>query len=86
MLGKDSLGFIERNNITLRPFRSFISTADGSKNLVLGHYKLPVLYKGITRFIVFYVVPSLTQEAYLGLDFWRTFAVAPNIVPTIESK
>ncbi|GBP97703.1 Retrovirus-related Pol polyprotein from transposon 297 [Eumeta japonica] len=57
----------------------------GSKNAILGHCKLPVKYKGITKFINFYIVPSLTQEAYLGIDFWREFAIAPNIVPAIET-
>ena len=85
VLGKNSLHFIKQHNITLRPFRSCISTADGSKNTVLGHCKLPVLYKGVTKYIDFYIVPSLTQEAYLGLDFWRNFAIAPNLIPVLES-
>lgn len=85
VLGNDSLAFLERNQISLKSFKSFISTADGSKNDVLGHCKLPVFYKGVMRNIDFYVVPSLGQKVYLGLDFWQKFAIAPNIIPAIES-
>lgn len=85
VLGKNSLNFIERCKLQLKPFRSTISTADGSKNSILGHCNLPVTYKGVTKNIDFYIVPSLNQEVYLGLDFWRIFAIAPHIIPCIES-
>lgn len=85
VLGKNSLQFMERNNILLKSFKTFISTADGSKNSVLGHCTLPVFYKGVEKDIDFYIVPSLNQEAYLGLNFWRSFAIAPNLIPAVES-
>lgn len=44
-----------------------------------------MLYKGVLKDINFYIVPTLSQEAYLGLDFWRSFAIAPNIIPCIET-
>lgn len=84
-LGRNCLNFIERNNITLQPFRASISTADGSKNSIAGYCNLPVSYKGVTKNITFYAVPSLCQEVYLGLDFWQKFAIAPNIIPPIET-
>lgn len=42
-------------------------------------------YKGVTKNITFYVVPSLCQEVYFGLDFWRSFPIALEIIPAIET-
>lgn len=85
VFGKDSMEFIKRHSVVLKPFHSFISTANGSRQKVLGHCELPVTYKNVTKPITFYVVPSLSQKLYLGLDFWRSFAIAPHIVPIIET-
>lgn len=81
----NSREFIDRHNLKIRPFKSAISTPDGSRNSVIGHCKLPVTYKGVTKDIDFYIVPSLRQEIYMGLDFWQSFAIAPDIIPPIES-
>lgn len=44
---------------------------------------LPVSFKGVTKSILFYVVPTLTQEGYLGVNFWSAYALAPHIIPEI---
>ena len=85
VLGRGSLSFVESNNLKLRPFKSKIATAIGSKAAVVGICTLPVTYKEVVRDIDFYIVPSMSQEVYLGLDFWRSFAIAPDIIPPIES-
>lgn len=85
VLGKNCLEFIEKNNIKIRPFSSHVSTADGSRKNVLGHCKLPITFKNVTQDINFYMVPSLAQDVYLGVDFWSLFALAPNIIPQIAS-
>lgn len=77
VLGKNCLEFIEKNNIKIRPFSSHVSTADGSRKNVLGHCKLPITFKNVTQDINFYMVPSLAQDVYLGVDFWSLFALAP---------
>ena len=47
--------------------------------------RLPVVFKEVSRQMDFYIVPSMTQEVYLGLDFWRSFAIAAEIIPAIET-
>lgn len=83
-LGKGCMEFISRNNVSFRKYKSFLSTANGDRQNIIGYCKLPVFYKNVTKNIVFYLVPSLTQVAYLGVDFWRVFGIAPEIIPCIS--
>lgn len=46
---------------------------------------MPINFKGVTKDILFYLVPSLSQEAYFGKKFWCEVALAPEIIPTISS-
>ena len=62
-----------------------MQTANGARQNVIGFCTLPIHFKGVTKNIEFYLVPSLSQEAYFGINFWRQFALAPEIVPTISS-
>ena len=80
-LGKDCLSFLGKNKIPYTPIKSSVRTASGNKQDVIGFCVLPIFYKDVSKNITFYVVPSLTQYAYFGINFWREFALAPDIVP-----
>lgn len=80
-LGKNCLSFFERNKIPFRPFKLHVKVAGGSNQKVIGFCTLPIFFKDVTRLIDFYLVPTLSQEAYFGTDFWREFALAPEIIP-----
>lgn len=86
VLGHDSLQFLERNKICYKHINSLVSTASGAKQLVIGFCSLPVQFKGVTRSINFYIVPSLNQPAYLGINFWREFAIAPELISPISNN
>lgn len=85
VLGKDSMKFVERHHLPIKSFISSVCTADGSKQKVIGYCEVLITYKGVTKPINLYIVPSLSQTLYLGLDFWRSFALAPSIIPPIDS-
>lgn len=86
VLGKNCMSFVERNHISYKLMNSSsLLTASGSKQKVVGHCIIPVLFKNVTINIEFYLVPSLKQEAYLGINFWRAFALAPEIVPSVSA-
>lgn len=59
---------------------SFVSTASGNKQRIFGYLKLPVTFKGKTEIIQLFVIPSLTQILYLGIDFWNKFSLKPAFV------
>ena len=80
VLGKNCLSFLEKVNISFNPINSAIKTASNAKQEVIGYFTLPIFFKGVTKNIDFYLVPSLTQNAYFGINFWREFALAPDVV------
>lgn len=84
VLGKFCLDFLQKLNIPFKTLKSSIKTASNTKQDVIGFCTLPILFKGVTRNIDFYLVPSLAQEAYFGKNFWREFALAPHIVPFVS--
>lgn len=84
LLGKNCEDLVDKLNIKLKPMFASIKTAGGGKHNVLGQVDLPVTYQGNTKLIRFYVCPELIQNAYLGVDFWREFGLAPQIFPVEE--
>uniref|UniRef100_T1H473 Uncharacterized protein n=1 Tax=Megaselia scalaris TaxID=36166 RepID=T1H473_MEGSC len=51
----------------------------GTKQPVIGVVNLLVKYNSIEKTHKFFIVPSLSQELYLGFDFWRCFNIAPEL-------
>lgn len=82
VLGRDCLAFLDQNDISYHPLRSSVKTANGIKQNVIGFCILPINFKNVTKNITFYLVPSLIQNAYFGTNFWREFAIAPDLIPS----
>ena len=64
--------------------RTPVSTADGTVQQVLGTLNVDVCYKDQTKEINFYIIPSIKQRVILGIDFWKIFSLAPNIISSLE--
>jgi len=45
----------------------------------VGKVCLPVVYERRTEDIDIYIVPTLKQDLYLGIDFKRKFDLLPNL-------
>ena len=84
VLGKNSLDFLKSINASYKMIKSIIRTASNTKQDVIGFCTLPVCFKGVKKDIDFYIVPSLHQEAYFGTNFWREFAIAPDIISPVS--
>jgi len=70
VLGKGCRELLETLGVTVQPYFS----------VVIGRLELPVKYKGVSKPVTFYFCPYLEQTAYLGVDFWRAFGLAPAVV------
>lgn len=46
---------------------------------VIGYADADVTFRHKTERIRFYLIPSLSNEVYLGVDFWRRFDLLPKI-------
>ncbi|KAL7723637.1 hypothetical protein ACLKA6_006044 [Drosophila palustris] len=86
LLGRGCRELVEELEWPVQPYASMVRTAAGASRPILGRVVLPVKYKERVQEIVLYMCPDLQQELYLGIDFWRAFEIAPDVLgaPTIH--
>lgn len=69
----------------MKDIKTSVHTADGAAQAVLGFVDVEIKYSNKSRKIRLYVVPSLSQELYLGIDFWREFGLAPVMIEELRT-
>lgn len=82
-LGQGALEFLERENLKIAPLTASVLTADGTRQPVKGTINLDISFRGETKALTLFVIPSLSQKLYLGVDFWRAFKIAPTVIAEI---
>lgn len=82
-LGRNSKERIEQLELKMKPLNQSVHTADGSPQAVVGYVETEVRYANKTQIVRLYVVPSLSQELYLGIDFWQLFGLAPVMIKSL---
>lgn len=78
-LGKNCLSFVGKAGLDVIHFHSFIKTADGSPHRIVGKVATMVNFNKQQKPIIFYLVPSLSRELFLGVDFMRSFHLFAQI-------
>ncbi|XP_061396726.1 uncharacterized protein LOC133332344 [Musca vetustissima] len=78
-LGKNCLSFVERAGLEIKHFHSFIKTADGSPHKIVGRVTTNVKFRKQEHPIIFYLVPSLSRELFLGVDFMKRFQMFAQV-------
>lgn len=84
ILGKGCRELIEKLKLCISPIFSVITTANGQEQRLLGKITTNVTYGEKTNMLTFYLCPDLEQSAYLGIDFWKSFQLAPEIIGVTE--
>lgn len=79
VLGKDCDGIVKKLNLRVTPLCTHLRTADGNKQQIIGFVNIPVTYGKLEKDICFYLAPGLNQTAYLGINFWKEFNIAPQL-------
>lgn len=69
----------------MKKVKQSVHTADGSAQSVLGFVEADISFKEKSRSIRLYIIPSLKQELYLGIDFWREFGIAPTMISELDN-
>lgn len=64
--------------------RSHVKTADGSIQNVKGLLDVDVSFKETSRRLRLFIIPSISQRLILGIDFWRTFGLIPDIIGSVD--
>lgn len=62
-----------------------VSTASGSKQKIIGFVKVKITFHNQTKLFRLYLIPSLQQKLYLGIDFWKAFGIEPIQIPNISA-
>lgn len=83
-LGKNSLLRVEQLGLKMKSIQQSVHTADGSPQEVVGVVEVVVEYLNKKKKLKLYVVPSLSQDLYLGIDFWNLFGLAPVMVEELN--
>lgn len=56
-----------------------ICTADRTKYSCLGYANIPITFRNKTNVLSVIIVPQITRELILGIDFWKAFGIKPMI-------
>lgn len=84
LLGKNCRELVDKIGGYISPIYSLVSTADGKSHRLLGKLELEIRFNDKINKILFYLCPDLEQEAYLGVDFWKKFNLAPEVFEVDE--
>lgn len=84
VLGKGALNLLKESNTSFSKCNSLVKTASGEPQNVIGKFSCPVTYKEMTKRITFFIAPTLSQEIYLGVNFWKEFELAPHLFGNIS--
>ena len=79
-LGQNCLEFVDRLNIPIIDYFETIKTADGKPQKILGKIRVNINSNDNVKSMLLYLVPSLSQPLYLGIDFWNMFQLKPCFV------
>lgn len=83
-MGKDCRELVEELGIPIIPLSSCVTTASGQSHRILGKTTIYTGYKNMKKEITLFLCPGLEQRLYLGIDFWRMFGLAPDIIGVAE--
>jgi len=86
--GGDLASELSKKDNAYKSLNVSATTADGSPQRIVGKMKVNIEYGNIQKILNIYIVPSLKQDLYLGIDFWRLYDLLPkNLhISELESK
>lgn len=84
ILGRGCRERVEELQLDIKPMFNNVATASGHNYRILGKIVCDIRYKDVSKEMNLYLCPDLEQELYLGIDFWREFNLAPEILGCAE--
>lgn len=84
-LGRNAEQFLKSAGLEMSPYNECVQTANGSEQQVVGKVRVALSFRGKVRIMTLWVVPTLAQSLYLGIDFWKRFDLAPGLISELAS-
>lgn len=76
---------MQQLGLRIRPIKHTpVHLADGSPQTVIGFVEVRVKYLTKDVALQLFIIPSLSQELYLGIDFWNKVGLAPMLVEELS--
>lgn len=72
-----ALEFLD-SKVPFKKLGTTVKTADGKPQNVVGVLKTDITFQNKVLHILLYIVPSLSQNLILGMDFWNMFDLLPS--------
>lgn len=85
-LGLGAVDFANSLGLKWSKAATSVSTASGQCQSVLGFVDTMVEYGDRCGPQRLFIVPSLSQRLYLGIDFWKSFQIAPALISEIDNR
>lgn len=78
-VGTDALETLHRCNLVWKEQPAKVRVANGQQQPICGFTDAPITFRGVTKRIRLFIIPSLSQQLYLGIDFWTQFGLMPKL-------
>lgn len=85
-VGKEAFKTLFHHNIKWKEISSRIQTASGQCQNIEGYADVTIEFKNKSKKMRLYVIPSLSQKLYLGIDFWTAFDLMPKLDEITECE
>lgn len=69
---------------TFSKCKSIVKTADGQKQRVEGWIYVDVSFRGKSKPLRLFIIPTISQKLILGIDFWQTFDLISDYLNSID--
>lgn len=83
-LGANAIEQAKKFGLKVKRMSSAVQTADGASQQIIGYIDAPTKFRAKCHLVRFYLIPSLSNDVYLGIDFWSAFGLAPRLVEEIS--
>lgn len=83
-LGSQAASDFLTSMVPYKALNMSVKTADGKSQRVLGILDTEIVFRGKLASIKMYIVPTLSQNLILGIDFWRLYdLLPPSLLPFV---
>lgn len=82
--GLGAIALAQKLKLKIKWIKSEVKTADGAGQPIIGYVDAATTFKNQTSIVRFYLIPSLQQTAYFGIDFWNNFGLVSKLLSEID--
>jgi len=78
-LGNEAAKVLQQHAKT-RKCSGHIRTASNEPCTVVAKLVVPIRFRSVTKEVEFFIIPSLKENVYLGIGFWKDFGLLNNLI------